>query len=1219
MASLSLSELLDVAIGTPEVGAVNFTALHSLLQAMLGHLGLQDLPSQEQGHSPSPFPGGDQPAKAHPSLKNRGDETEAQELGEQLPGKDPLQGTTSGPQLSSLATDVEQMKKKIEANESGITKATAVSQDLLKEVGGMKAVQCRMGEDIRMIQEVLGLGNLQDAAGQLPDLRDRSTLGNDVKTLKERLSLYPAPEEVSNMVRWEVLEDCLVGSKAGGGGGGGGQGLQVEGSGGQSAPAEPPTSDMDTPHGASSALKGPGTQPAPRTSKETSKGTPGIQPDSLGMQAGMQRAPVTPEKGTGVPSDWTRTSDASTTTLERQPTSPGTETTTPGMQPGSPDTQTTTPGTDPGSLGTQTSTPGMQPGTPSTQTTIPGMQPGSPSTQTSTPGMQPGTPSTQTTIPGMQPGTPSTQTSTPGMQPGSPSTQTTIPGMQPGTPSTQTSTPGMQPGSPSTQTTIPGMQPAPPETQGGGAGVQPSPGHVEPSLPDPEKVPTEATSGAVGTQLDATSPKEGGKALPSTQLAQADHPAAGTLSSTAQGFEIPLNADSRAMASLQEPAMPWGSSDSSSAADRYADTVEALRQIGQLRHLYTALKEQVAQLESTQPDHAELEKLRLLFPEGDQESITSILGDLQGQVSSLQGLASDLQDEKGKIRQLEDALGKLSVAGADEKEDGSDQNTQLGSMLQEIKQELEELGEQQEMTKATLEQSVTKTADQLQEQLDKLKTMVESAKQEQAACPVCNTDIGTQVGQLLQHYEKLQELVDSFMSQQAVGKVVKQLPGRRQQDEELLKCIQATVVQVQGDCERLSSITGNLLDDRHQKQKDIEALFQSLEKLEKEKADKEDLELGIGVVRPRGALVPAKRVPGRKADKSALAGKVSRTQFDASMERLNEVIQEMLSRMTGQEQGWHEVQRQLSEEINSKLDRLELGPFREQLEEHWKSILEQLKEKAPPMEADDAAGIKKQLLANFHCMSCDRPLSVLVPGPHIVAIPSMPPLPPRLAARPHTILKLEQTRQHGHREQAAECGYPSVLRHCGGRHTLNHPLQRCPRRQPLLSGTPQPLQPPTLLPIKGGMMKVKTELVGQDGHIYRGQRDGQLPLLVGREAQLPLVSPARLPQGQAQAVPKAVGQMGHWPPAVTAPGCWVLAQPDGGDCGRKGGVWGSRVVQQEDDDAQLLLKVVGDGDLGEKGSSGTWLNAQSESQPKPTGLLSLIPRDEQHRAGFLIS
>ncbi|CAM9936524.1 unnamed protein product, partial [Bubo scandiacus] len=352
-----------------------------------------------------------------------------------------------------------------------------------------------------------------------------------------------------------------------------------------------------------------------------------------------------------------------------------------------------------------------------------------------------------------------------------------------------------------------------------------------------------------------------------------------------------------------------------------------------------------------------------------KESVASVLADLQGRVSSLQGLTSDLQGKNGKIRQLEDALGKLEVAGANWKGDVSDQITlQLGSTLQEVKCKLKELEEQQEMTKATLERLVAKTADELQEQLGEPRATVASTGQEQAevqaACPVCSTDISKQVGQLLQRYEKLQELVDDCMSRQAAGKVVRQLPARSQ-DEELLKRIQAAVTQVQGDYEQLNSVTGNLLNDRHQKEKDIEALFRSLERLEKEKANKEDLVLGIDV----------------KADKTALAGKVSRTQFDASMERLNEMIQETLSRVTGQEQGWHQLQRQLSEEMDSKLDRLELGPFRQQLEEHWRSTLEQLKEKEPLTEADDAAGTKKQLLTRFHCMSCDRPLSVLVPGP----------------------------------------------------------------------------------------------------------------------------------------------------------------------------------------------------------------------------------------------
>lgn len=158
------------------------------------------------------------------------------------------------------------------------------------------------------------------------------------------------------------------------------------------------------------------------------------------------------------------------------------------------------------------------------------------------------------------------------------------------------------------------------------------------------------------------------------------------------------------------------------------------------------------------------------------------------------------------------------------------------STLQEIKCKLKELEEQQEVTKATLEQ----TADKLQEQvksggsaptaaaqwggsggvpshtpwlagaiepprhpdlltastssqsrfllpflqLGELRAMVASTGQEQAevqaACPVCSTDISKQVGQLLQRYEKLQEQVDDFVSRQAVGKVVRPLPGRSQ-------------------------------------------------------------------------------------------------------------------------------------------------------------------------------------------------------------------------------------------------------------------------------------------------------------------------------------------------------------------------------------------------------------------------------------------------------
>ncbi|XP_064378625.1 glutamine-rich protein 2 isoform X2 [Dromaius novaehollandiae] len=1190
MAQISLRELVDLAIGMPEVGAVNFNALHSLLHAILQHLGLQDVKTEMQEQSPKPLLAPAPPPERaqllekekppYDSLEKKvvGVEAQLQGMGQQLQdlekqmatleklpsGTDLLERTKSSSQATSVVADMwqmMQMKKKIEANENGVSKAMALFQDLLTEMSGVKTTQLHVEEDIERIKELLGSVTSRDATSQPPGLlRDQARPDRDTEAKK-----------------------------------------------GHSSPGEPP----------GAAAEASGIQPSPR------EGTPGMQPDSREMRAGMPGAPAT---RTGPPADGTRASDAGASTPAAQPGSPDTGATIPGAQPVAPGTQTTIPGAQPGALGTQTTIPGTQPGAPGTQTTIPGAQPGAPGTQTAIPGTQPGAPGTQTAIPGTQPGAPGTQTTIPGAQPGAPGTQTAIPGTQPGSSGTQTTVPGAQsgspgtgatvsgtrpgapgtqatiagtqpgspgtgatvsgtqPGSPGTGATIPGTQPAPPGVQAGGAGVQPRPLGSRPSLPDARTVPPEARLGAPGAQTDAPSPEEGREALPSTRGAPAGSPAAqrgpptADPTATAHQPETPSSTDARTTSSSQERdmvALPRGPAGSPSASDRHAEP-EALRQVGQLSSLYAALKEQVAQLELTKCDRAELEKLRLLFMEAghislDQKSRPSILDDLLDRVASLQTVASDLQGEKAKIKQLQNVVERMAVPGADQKAEGTNQiNLQLGclrSTVQEIEKELKELRVKQDGAKAKLEQSVTDVADHLQEQLDKLRSVMENTmasspallsmsvpaslelRQEevQATCPACSLDVSEQVRQLFQRYEQLQHLVNSFMARQAEIKAARQLPARNQ-DEVLLKHIQATILQVQADCEKLNFITGDLVDGHRQKQKDIEALFQSLEKLEKEKADREDLVTEINV----------------KADKAALAGKVSRTQFDATMEHLNKMIQDMLDRVTGQEQDWHQIQQKLVEEMDSKLDRLELTPFRQRLEERWKTLLKQLQEKAPRTEADDAAGIRKQLLAHFHCVSCDRSLNMLVPGPHVLAIPSMPALPSRHSLRPHTVFELEQMRQHGRslrwgpaglpspldalllergarsprcthewmsrdtekvqlhdgagassqmirdllqlpclspvppRERAAECGYPSVPRHCGGRHTLIHPLQRCARRQLLARAIPGHPEPgPAPAPAKD-----EVELLGQDGHVYKGRRDVRLPAIASKDGSL---------------------------------------------------------------------------------------------------------------------
>ncbi|KAK2112104.1 Glutamine-rich protein 2 [Saguinus oedipus] len=151
---------------------------------------------------------------------------------------------------------------------------------------------------------------------------------------------------------------------------------------------------------------------------------------------------------------------------------------------------------------------------------------------------------------------------------------------------------------------------------------------------------------------------------------------------------------------------------------------------------------------------------------------------------------------------------------------------------------------------------------------------------------------------------------------------------------------------------------------------------------------------------------------GQKADKSALATKVSRTQFDATTEQLNHMMQELVAKMSGQEQDWQKILDKLLTEMDTKLDRLELDPLKQLLEDRWKSLRQQLRERPPLYQADEAAVMRRQLLAHFHCLSCDRPLETTVTGQAISVTPAGPGLPGHCSIRPYTVFELEQIRQH---------------------------------------------------------------------------------------------------------------------------------------------------------------------------------------------------------------
>nr|XP_020771285.1 glutamine-rich protein 2 [Odocoileus virginianus texanus] len=624
--------------------------------------------------------------------------------------------------------------------------------------------------------------------------------------------------------------------------------------------------------------------------------------------------------------------------------------------------------------------------------------------------------------------------------------------------------------------------------------------------------------------------------------------------------------------------------------------VETFRMMGEIIALYTELKENIKDLDEEQAGQTNSEKIQYLLALMVKKSIPP---DLQEQLKTLKSLTKEIRQEKAKMEKMSKIL---EGHGHGEKEIGKEEkdsplNLQLGILrvtMADIEKELGELRERQEKGKVSVEHSVSEASVYLQDQLDKLRTIIEnmlassstllsmslnmtphktlttlapSQIDPAATCPACSLDLSHQVSMLVQRYEQLQNMVNNLAASRPSRKAKLQ-----SQDEELLGHVQSAILQVQGDCEKLNITTSNLIEDHRQKQKDIDVLYQGLEKLAREKANREHLEMEIDV----------------KADKSALAAKVSRVQFDATTEQLNHMMQELVAKMTGQEQDWQKMLDKLLVEMDNKLDRLELDPVKQSLEDRWKSLRQQLKERSPLYQADEAAAMRRQLLAHFHCLSCDRPLETPVTGQVIPVTPVGPCLPGHRSVRPYTVFELEQVRQQSRNLKLGSSGFPrgdlgpversvgrlrtmhskmlldiekvqihfggsvkassqmihellqaqclsspcyrrlpdmadysysSAPRPCGGSHTLTYPYRRI-RLQHLSQG----LYPPEEIQI--AMKHDEVDILGLDGHIYKGRMETRLPDLMNKDnAGMKHKTKQSRPHGHRQQPPSDGGQL----------------------------------------------------------------------------------------------
>ncbi|NXM73855.1 QRIC2 protein, partial [Serilophus lunatus] len=159
------------------------------------------------------------------------------------------------------------------------------------------------------------------------------------------------------------------------------------------------------------------------------------------------------------------------------------------------------------------------------------------------------------------------------------------------------------------------------------------------------------------------------------------------------------------------------------------------------------------------------------------------------------------------------------------------------TVMEETKSQLKKLEEQQEVKNTMIEEMVTETANQMKAQVrsfwehshhlpsrwrDPGNVQEEQEETEEGDCSNCTFNIKTFLGDILQRCEKLQEQVNSLECHQTkVGKLEHFL-RQRKQDQELLHHMEFTVSKIQGDCEELSFVSGNLQKDCDQKQKAIE-------------------------------------------------------------------------------------------------------------------------------------------------------------------------------------------------------------------------------------------------------------------------------------------------------------------------------------------------------------------------------------------------------------
>ncbi|XP_078483875.1 uncharacterized protein LOC100186493 isoform X4 [Ciona intestinalis] len=206
----TLTELLDLSLGTPEIGAVNFNILHTLLGSILNRLDLQNVVTEvSTDHLPVVK------SRSVEMLDRKVSQMENRlEVLNQLPSNtEIIEKAKSGTAINSAADVWQhlQLQKQVETNETGIEKALSLIDDLLREIRDLKERQEKMEKDMKQFTDQAGdLSSIKSRLNAVEAYENRiNNLQKQVDELTSKLSKYPDASEFETYITWPVLEEAL--------------------------------------------------------------------------------------------------------------------------------------------------------------------------------------------------------------------------------------------------------------------------------------------------------------------------------------------------------------------------------------------------------------------------------------------------------------------------------------------------------------------------------------------------------------------------------------------------------------------------------------------------------------------------------------------------------------------------------------------------------------------------------------------------------------------------------------------------------------------------------------------------------------------------------------------------------------------------------------------------------------------------------------------------